>query len=626
MVPIQSLKRQFPSHNHRGAGSFGVADYSKAIPDFEIKNLATFCKLHLAIWQLRAHDLQAMFDIDTEIGRIGFLAWCASSGRSEYKALDELSPFRDELNSPALIPATKWSAGISRVIQLAVFATPQLNINHLLLTEQEQLAALTWYFCCNGHRSFPAPGGVPSWQRLFLIDQVDLVATKFAQLVYGARPDVRAAFNLRSVSGVESFRHWMASHGLSEAGLLEDGDSNEQRIISVGEKVQPSVKPFGVNLIGYAFGELGIGEDVRMAAKSLHAAGVPFTVINYDPGHLISQNDHSIQEWVGIDFIYSINLFCLTALEHFRFYAEHGSATVTGYYCIGYWPWELQDWPLNWKHCFSLVDEIWGASEHIINSVRRAGFKNSLLMPMAVSLQDPPSSKRGLRKLLNIKGTTKAFIFSFDGNSSFKRKNPMAILAAFKVAFPNHTDDVALVIKCMRADRETAIWTHIEEFARVDNRIIIINKVMTKSEIMALYKACDCFVSLHRAEGFGRGIAEALLLDLDVITTNYSGNVDFCRPLDALLVDFELVRTSPDCYVESAENFWAEPSVVHAASLLREAASAERAEYRQKQYHQRIQKLDEIFAHEGIGLRYSNRLAQILSLTNTLSTTPNVNY
>lgn len=606
-------------------GTLGIAGYSLAIPDLEIKKLLNFRRLHLAIWQMRTHDLQSMFDITTEHGRLAYLAWCVSAGMSEYKALAELEPFCDELNSVADIPATKWSGGVSRLIQVAVFATPHLRISYELNTEQEQLEALTWYFCAGGFRSFPSPGGIPHWQREFLLDTADLLASGLAQLVYRSRPDVREAFNLGSEAGVEGFRHWIATHGLDESGLA-DLPQNLDQAISLSSVQATLTKPFGVNLIGYAFGELGIGEDVRMAAKSLHAAHIPFKVINFAPGDAIRQNDRSIEEWISDQHRFSINVFCLTALEHFRFYIEHGEASVNGFYNIGYWPWELQNWPINWNHCFSLVDEVWGSSEHIIRSIQRAGFDGSVLMPMAVSVPLNLPPRKITRSLYGIDDQSTAFIFSFDGNSSFRRKNPTAILQAFLEAFPNKETNVSLIIKCMRANQESDAWNYIKYSAQKDDRILIIDRMMDKSDVIALYSACDCFVSLHRAEGFGRGIAEALLLDLDVVATDYGGNTDFCRALDALSVDFKLIETSAECYVESQENFWADPEISHAVSRMREAASEARTLSRITNRAAREANLRELFSHEKIGARYRKRLHNIHESSDANFPNPNITH
>lgn len=289
----------------------------------------------------------------------------------------------------------------------------------------------------------------------------------------------------------------------------------------------------GVNLIGYAFGELGIGEDVRMAALALEAANILFTVINFRPGDDIRQNDRSIAQWVTNDPLYTVNIVCLTALEHLRIYAEQGGALFKDRYNIGYWPWELQYWPANWQHCFSLVDEVWVSSQHTWQAAQKVSSVPVYIMPMAVAI---PKVKRYTRKQWSLPETDHLFVFSFDGNSSLARKNPLGVIEAFKLAFPNGHEAAGLVIKCMRPDINNPAWQRILKLAATDSRIHIIDQMLSKPEVLGLYKVCDCFVSLHRAEGFGRGIAEALLLGLNVIATDHGGNVDFCLLITVSLV------------------------------------------------------------------------------------------
>ena len=97
----------------------------------------------------------------------------------------------------------------------------------------------------------------------------------------------------------------------------------------------------GVNLIGFAYGELGIGEDVRMAAASCEAAEIPFAVNNFSPGAKVSQQDKSVAQHVMADLPYKVNLFCITAYDTVRVFLERGSHVFENHYNIGYWPWEL---------------------------------------------------------------------------------------------------------------------------------------------------------------------------------------------------------------------------------------------------------------------------------------------
>lgn len=307
-----------------------------------------------------------------------------------------------------------------------------------------------------------------------------------------------------------------------------------------------------------------------MAAHALKSANVPFTLINFKPGENIRQQDMSVADWVTDQSRYSINVICLTALEHLRLYAEQGKALFRGCYNIGYWPWELHNWPAEWTHCFSLVDEVWASSRHIQQAVSRASDITVRHMPMAVKALDVDDSVPMDREAFDLPAHKTLFVFSFDGNSYIERKNPQAILDAFCAAFSKGDEDVGLVIKCMRPDVNCPVWQSILETAKTDTRLIILDKMLSKKEVMELYRACDSFVSLHRAEGFGRGIAEAHLLGLDVIATNYGGNTDYCGPLGASLIPFQLVKVKPGEYVAAQNNYWADPDVQAAAQAMRD--------------------------------------------------------
>jgi hypothetical protein len=300
---------------------------------------------------------------------------------------------------------------------------------------------------------------------------------------------------------------------------------------------------FGVNLIGYAFGQLGIGEDARMAARALRAAEVPVTMLNFPPGADIPQNDFSMASHVSELGPFAFNIFCMTALENGRYYAERGSRQFADRYNIAYWPWELSGWPKQWEAMLDLVDEVWVSTQHTFAALAPLCAKPLYLMPMAVELGGITAfaSRKKARESFGLPVKARLFCFSFDLNSSFHRKNPQACIDAFLQAFPRDAcaeDAVGLVIKAHRPGKRHAAWATLKALAAKDTRIHIVERTLPRPDLLALYQACDCFVSLHRAEGFGRGIAEALQLGMHVITTGYSGNIDFCRPPDADLVRY----------------------------------------------------------------------------------------
>jgi glycosyltransferase involved in cell wall biosynthesis len=507
----------------------GLGYYQQPIAKLEVPGFSPFFGLQLAIWQLRTLDLQKLYPLDSIQGRKGFLAWCVVHGSKEYAALRELQVFWDALAQPAIIPATLYSGAITRLMQLIALSRLDLHIDSALSTEGQQFRLLQW-FCFHGWKELGLrPNDIADCQKPYFEKNPSNNISFIEAVIYASRLELQNRFNLLTVSGQTDYNQWLQEVGRQETilNLLSPQASD-----SLPKENKPALA-FGVNLIGYAFGELGIGEDVRMAALALEAANIRFTVINFRPGDDIRQNDRSIAQWVTNDPIYAVNILCLTALEHLRLYAEQGEALFKDRYTIGYWPWELQNWPTNWQHCFSLVDEVWVSSQHTWQAAQKVSSVPLYLMPMAVAI---PKIKRYTRKQWSLPETEYLFVFSFDGNSSLARKNPLGVIEAFKLAFPNGHEAAGLVIKCMRPDANNPSWQLILKLAASDSRIHIIDQMLSKPEVLGLYKVCDCFVSLHRAEGFGRGIAEALLLGLNVIATNHGGNVDFCLPGYAYLV------------------------------------------------------------------------------------------
>jgi glycosyltransferase involved in cell wall biosynthesis len=414
-----------------------------------------------------------------------------------------------------------------------------------------------------------------------------------------ARPDVRQAYPANG--DWRAFLDWYYMHGVGEHGLWHFLSDEERRRVlyrkgpwQEGFKVAQSEnvslantlawrqRPWGVNVVGYAYGQLGIGEDARMAAIALRTADVPMTMLNFDPGADVPQNDRSMAEHVSASAPYAFNLVCLTALEHGRFYAERGGGQFAGRYNIGYWPWELSDWPAQWRQLVHLVDEVWVSTQHTRAAVEPLCLALHppvpvRVMPMAVLLG--PVEERGgraqVRKQFGLPAEACLFCFSFDLNSSVHRKNPQGVVDAFLLAFPEKdwsSTQVGLIIKVHPPKRRNLAWEKLKAVVAQDRRLHIVELTLSRPALLGLYRACDCFVSLHRAEGFGRGIAEALQLGLHVITTGYSGNLDFCAAAEfadrVCLVRYRLVKVKPGHYPYSTGQVWANPDLRHAAQCM----------------------------------------------------------
>ena len=166
---------------------------------------------------------------------------------------------------------------------------------------------------------------------------------------------------------------------------------------------------------------------------------------------------------------------------------------------------------------------------------------------------------------------------------------------------------MGLVVKAMRASPDNALWQRLMELAAVDGRIHVINETLSRGEVLDLYRACDCFVSLHRSEGFGRGIAEAMLLNKAVITTGYSGNMDFTTPGTAALVDHMLAPLAENDYPFGEGQHWAEPSIEHAAWWMQRLASQPQLRERQTQAAQAL--MNATYLPRVVGEHYQATLA-----------------
>lgn len=322
----------------------------------------------------------------------------------------------------------------------------------------------------------------------------------------------------------------------------------------------------GVNIIGFPRGALGLGEDARMLAKVFQSLALPVALIDA-PISGPKPSDYSMESLIVDDLKYPTSIFCLPPPDMYRLALEGGRHLIdANTYNIGAWPWELPYWPSPLSGLQSFVDEVWAQSRYVESAYRELGDVAVRYMPMVVSLPNLIVSNRKKFKLCANK-----FIFylMFDGNSWLSRKNPWAGIEAFKIAFTSENANVMLVIKTMNLNEESDQWRALQELSSRDSRIILINEVLSAHDRLELMKSCDVYISLHRSEGFGRVLAEAMLMEQPIIVSNFSGNVDFCDEKTSYLVDGELTPLREGDYIFSEGQYWFEPSIEEAANQFR---------------------------------------------------------
>ncbi|MCA1998230.1 MAG: glycosyltransferase [Hyphomicrobiales bacterium] len=325
----------------------------------------------------------------------------------------------------------------------------------------------------------------------------------------------------------------------------------------------------GVNVVGFAEGIFGIGEDSRALVQALERAGAPCTVVKVDISDKIGSSAPS-----GLNHLYSdrplypISIFAMTAFETARLAVEQGPNLFAGRYRIGYWPWELTSLPPEWRGVFDLVDEIWVPSQFLHEVYSRLTDKPIYFMPFYLN---PPRVEPFDRETLGIGRDDFVCLTMFDFNSFIARKNPDAAMDAFQAAFPARDGREILIIKTINSHAHPEALAALEARVAADPRFVLLDGAMSRAEVCGLVAAADCFVSLHRAEGFGRVIAEAMLLETIVVATNWSGNTDYLDETNGYPVDFKLLPVQPGQYPFAEGSLWAEPSLQDAAARLRMA-------------------------------------------------------
>jgi glycosyltransferase involved in cell wall biosynthesis len=323
----------------------------------------------------------------------------------------------------------------------------------------------------------------------------------------------------------------------------------------------------GINLIGFAFGEFGLGENLRGLARACLTARIPFVVNDIDTRLNTRQADRAMARHLSADLRHTVSLMCMNPdmLSAARPLLER--TRNAGGRTVGYWFWELETVPPAWAPAFDAVDEIWCATEFIANALRGATTKPVVKIPPALAI----AVRRPYRRAeFGLPRGRFLFLFTFDYNAFVARKNPEAVIAAFRNAFPAARDDVGLIVKSVngvhRPDRVAAINALIGE----DPRIHHLDTFLGRDESYGLISVSDAYVSLHRAEGLGLGLAEAMALGKPTIATAYSGNLEFMNEGNSLLVAHRIVPVAPGEYpFHDPRFFWADPDVDGAARQMR---------------------------------------------------------
>ena len=232
---------------------------------------------------------------------------------------------------------------------------------------------------------------------------------------------------------------------------------------------------------------------------------------------------------------------------------------------VGYWAWELSYLPLEWRRAVNIVDEIWVPSGFIADALSPFTGNEIKIIPHPV--QTPVPLQVG-RSYFGIPEGVFVVLMMFDMRSCAARKNPFDAIKAFKMAFGG-SEDACLIVKVGTPDESKEIMRAIQAEIQGKNNIRLFFGRLDKDEQASLIDSVDVYISLHRSEGFGLVLAEAMLLGKPVIATGYSGNMDFMSPENSAVIGYELIPVNDPQNIYSFEGaLWAQPVIQEAADWL----------------------------------------------------------
>ena len=448
--------------------------------------------------------------------------------------------------------------------------------------------------------------------------------------IWRSRLDLQQVFDLTDSASRISFCEWLLLNGSSEYGIrgwayppkLLRTLSKQKGLIgqrarqmlddcdlpaSAGGKLDELLD--GANLVGYARGEFGMGEHIRAAAKALQTVEAPFSIVSLSEAGVHGAGERSAENWISNQPNYATNIFHVNADILPTLYGRFGPSFFERRYNIGYWAWELAKCPDEFVTAISMMDEIWGISEFVTEAFRGLAGIPVIRMPIAVEL--PKIIAKFEKGHFGFDEDDFVFLFTFDAASYLDRKNPLAVIRAFTMAFPRKSERVRLLLKTMNVPSGDPRWAVIANEAANDRRITILDQRLQRSDVLGMYLACDAFISLHRSEGFGRCIAEAMLLGKPVIATGYSGSNEFVKQETACVVDYRLIPVERGSYPFSKNQLWAEPDVEQAASFMQKIVV-------DHWFRRRIAQAGQAFVRDNfnarvVGTRYLDRLDRIRS-------------
>jgi glycosyltransferase involved in cell wall biosynthesis len=490
------------------------------------------------------------------------------------------------------------------------------TMSHLLADAAAAGAEPADLFSEQGAREFldwlrgPAPYGASSGVNRFLYE------------LYCRREDLQDVYpNLDGPDG-RGFAGWAWVFGRPEMGIPEEllpsapaGIDTRPASASAGPglTLPRGPKPeVSLNVTGLFTGTLGLGEAARGYVRAAQAADIPVSTTTVDVRQFVTVDAHPDDGYGRVDYTDLVeaepagfNLICINA-DELPAFAEFAGGRFFERPAIGVWGWETDHVPERWRDSFGLLDEIWVYSDYVAQNLARVAPIPVRRIPPPVSPPDPGDTTLDLDIPEGFR-----FLFMFDFFSTIQRKNAVGLVDAFRSAF-SPGEGPQLVVKTINGVHRPHALEEVLWAARGRPDVHVVDRSLSARERDALLTGCDCYVSLHRSEGFGLTLAECMALGKPVIGTAFSGTTDFMTEHNSYPVEFRLTRVGADCEIYPAEGTWADPDLRHAAQLMR--IVVERPDEASAKGEVARSDIERLYAPAAVGQLIRTRLEEIAGL------------
>jgi glycosyltransferase involved in cell wall biosynthesis len=340
------------------------------------------------------------------------------------------------------------------------------------------------------------------------------------------------------------------------------------------------IRAFGVNVIGHVSGNLGLGVLARHVVSLLLSLRCPIRILDIDPQLGRGGHDQRFAEYtvatVG-ELIYPVTLLIFPPIAIVSFLRDrrnHDLLLQGDGLNAALVNWEQILVPTEWASVLSGLDVLVAPS-----AFTRETFQEAIPDVPVISAKVPlclPEAVRENRARFRLQPDLVWFGSSFEPQSDLARKNPFAVLDAFQGALANRRD-VGLVFKVNNPTAHGRSHPAINELrvrAQGDGRVVLIEDSLDYHGVLSLYASIDVYVSLHRSEGIGLALMEAMALAKPVVATGWSGNMSFMDRSNACIVSYDLVpvRSTSHVYSQAVlgkQAVWAEPDIANASEWMR---------------------------------------------------------